>query len=137
MRVLRWTPFFLLLGAIVTPANLLIGNHINVAFWVASWTVPGLALDLSRMLNGGKAAWSRKEVFSWRGLAAVVIFLVVAGLLETPLDNLGGYHNSLSNPYLNTDWSQFADVVTVTVALLIARQFLQWTKPKEHSAPAI
>lgn len=134
VRVLRWTPWFVLLGVIVTPANLLIGNHINVAFWLASWAVPGLGLDLARMLAGGGPVWNRKQVITWRGLGAVVIFLAVAALLETPLDSLGGYHNSLSPAAANTDWSQFSDVVAVTVALLIARQFLQWTKPSAEAA---
>ena len=133
VRVLRWTPWFVLVGVIVTAANLLIGNHINVTFWLASWAAPGLALDLARMLAGGRPVWSRKQVITWRGLGAVLIFLAVAGLLETPLDNLGGYHNSLATSAVNTDWSQFSDVVAVTVALLIARQFLQWTKPSAEA----
>lgn len=128
--VLRWTPWFVLLGAAAALGNLWLGNHITVTFWVASWALPGLALDLSRALNGGGPAWKRKEIFTPRGLLAVVIFLGVALPLESLLDDLGGYHASSVAWYVNTDWSQLSDALTVTIAFSIARQFLAWTKPK-------
>jgi hypothetical protein len=126
-KVLHLTPWFALLGAIAAPANLLLGNHITSSFWVASMALPGLLLDLSRMLNGGKA-WERKEGwFTKRTVAAVVIFVVVAAPLERLVDQLGGYQST--NAFVNTDWSQLSDVVALSVALLVARQFLQWSKP--------
>ena len=128
--VLRWTPWFVLLGVVAALGNLLLGNHITAIFWVASWALPGLALDLSRALNGGKPAWNRKQVFTVRGLIALVIFLGVALGLEPLLDSLGGYHASSVAWYVNTDWSQLSDALTVTIAFSIARQFLAWTKPK-------
>jgi hypothetical protein len=127
-RVLHLTPWFTLLGVIAAPANLLLGNHITFAFWVASWALPGLVLDLSRMLNGGRA-WERKEGwFTRRTVAAVVIFVAVAAPLEKLLDSLGGYQSN--NALVNTDWSQLSDAVALSVALPVARQFLQWSKPK-------
>lgn len=128
--VLRWTPWFVLLGVIASLGNLLLGNHITVAFWVASWGLPGLALDLARALNGGQPAWNRKEILTLRGLLAVVIFLGAALPLEPVVDSLGGYHASSVAWYVNTDWSQLSDALTVTIAFSIARQFLAWTKPK-------
>jgi hypothetical protein len=129
---LHATPWFALLGVIAALANLLIGNHITFVFWVASWALPGLLLDLSRMLNGGKA-WERKQGwFTKRSVAAVVIVVAVAAPLEAVMDHLGGYEST--KPLVNTDWSQLSDVVAVSVALLVARQFLQWSKPKKGSA---
>jgi len=133
MRSLHLTPWFTLFGAIAATANLLLGNHINFGFWVASTALPGLMLDLSRMLNGGKA-WERKEGwFTKRTVAAVVILVAVAAPLEAVLDRLGGYQST--NALVNTDWSQLSDAVALTVALPVARQFLQWSKPKKSSAP--
>ena len=127
MGRLRFTPWFALFGVVAAVANLLIGNHINFAFWVASMAVPGLAIDLSRMVNGSNA-WERKEGWvTWRTAVAVVITLVVSTPLESVVDRLGGYDSS--NPLVNTDWSQLSDVVAVTVALVVARQFLQLTRP--------
>lgn len=91
--------------------------------------LPGLLLDLSRLLNRGKA-WERKE--GWvtrRTLAAASIVVLIAGPLERVMDHLGGYQPS--NELVNTDWSQLADVVALSVALPVARQFLQWTKPNK------
>ena len=135
--VLRWTPWFVLLGAVATLGNLLLGNHITVSFWVASWALPGLALDLARSLNGGEPAWNRKEIFTLRGLVAVVIFLGVALPLESALDSVGGYHASSVPWYVNTDWSQLSDALTVTIAFSIARQFLAWTRPKAQSVVVV
>ena len=133
-RVLRWTPWFVLFGAIAGPANLLLGNHVTVVFWVASMALPGLVLDVSRLVNGGKA-WQRSE--GWitrRTVAAVVILVAVASPLESVLDRLGGYHPT--SGLVNTDWSQLADVVAVSVALAVARQFLQWTRPRTDPQPS-
>lgn len=125
-RLVRFTPWFALLGVLAAVANLLLGNRINFAFWVASMSVPGLALDLSRLANGSKA-WERKEGWlTWRTAVAVVIVIVVAAPIESALDHLGGYDSS--KPLVNTDWSQLSDVVSVTLALVVSRQFLQWTK---------
>jgi hypothetical protein len=127
-KVLHLTPWFALFGAIAAPANLLLGNHITFGFWVATMALPGLVLDLSRMLNGGKA-WERKEGwFTKRTVAAVVILVAIAAPLEAVLDHLGGYQST--NALLNTDWSQLSDVVALSVALPVARQFLHWSKPK-------
>jgi hypothetical protein len=127
-KVLHVTPWFALVGAIAAPANLLLGNHITFGFWVATMALPGLVLDLSRMLNGGKA-WERKEGwFTKRTVAAVVIFVAIAAPLEAVLDHLGGYQSA--NALVNTDWSQLSDAVAVSVALAVARQFLQWSKRK-------
>jgi hypothetical protein len=99
---------------------------------VATTALPGLLLDLSRMLNGGKA-WERKEGwFTKRTVAAVVILVAVAAPLEAVLDHLGGYQST--HPLVNTDWSQLSDAVAVSVALLVARQFLHWSKPKKGLA---
>ena len=126
IRLLRFTPWFALFGVLAAVANLLLGNRINFVFWVASTAVPGLALDLSRMANGSRA-WERKEGWlTWRTAAAAVIVIVVAAPIESVVDHLGGYDSS--KPLVNTDWSQLSDVVSVTLALLVARQFLQWTK---------
>ena len=126
-KVLHLTPWFALFGAIVAPANLMVGNHITVGFWVATWALPGLVVDLSRMLNGGRA-WERKEGwFTVRTVAAVVILVAIAAPFEAVLDHLGGYQST--NALVNTDWSQLSDAVAVSVALLAARQFLHWTKP--------
>lgn len=133
-RVLRWTPWFVLFGAIAGPANLLLGNHVTVVFWVASTALPGLVLDVSRMVNGGRA-WQRSE--GWitrRTVAAVVIFVAIALSLESVLDRLGGYHPA--SELMNTDWSQLSDVVAVSVALAVARQFLQWTRPRMDPQPS-
>ncbi len=114
------------------PANLLLGNHITFGFWVATMALPGLLLDLSRKLNGGKA-WERKE--GWvtkRTVAAVVSFVAIAAPLEAVLDHLGGYQSR--NALVNTDWSQMSDAVAVSVALLVARQLLQWSKPEKGSS---
>ena len=134
-RVLHLTPWFALFGAIAATANLLLGNHITFGFWVATMALPGLMLDLSRMLNGGKA-WHRAE--GWvtkRTVAAVVILVAIAAPLEAVLDQLGGYQST--NALVNTDWSQLADVVAVSVALLVARQFLQLSKPKKGPAAGL
>lgn len=126
IRRLRFTPWFALFGVFAAAVNLLIGNHINFAFWVASTAVPGLALDLSRMANGSNA-WERKQGWvTWRTAAAVVIVFVIAAPVESVMDRLGGYDSS--NPLVNTDWSQLSDVVSVTVASVVARQFLQLTR---------
>jgi hypothetical protein len=94
--------------------------------------LPGLVLDLSRMLNGGRA-WERKEGwFIKRTVAAVVILVVIAAPLEAVLDHLGGYQSTKA--LVNTDWSQLSDAVALSVALAAARQFLQWSKPKKRSA---
>ena len=131
-KVLRLTPWFALFGAIAAPANLLLGNHVTFVFWVAAMAMPGLVLDLSRMLNGGKA-WERKEGwFTKRMVAAVVIVVAVAAPLEAVLDRLGGYQST--HPLVNTDWSQLADAVALSVALPVARQFLHWSRPKTRSA---
>ncbi len=130
--VLHLTPWFALLGAIAAPANLLLGNHITFTFWVATMALPGLLLDLSRVLNGGKA-WERKDGwFTKRTVAAVVILVAIAVPLEGVLDHLGGYQST--NGLVNTDWSQLSDAVALSVALPVARQFLQWSKPKQGSA---
>ena len=127
-RVLHLTPWFALFGAIAALANLLVGNHITFGFWVATTALPGLVLDLSRMLNRGKA-WERKEGwFTRRTLVAVVILVAVAAPLEAVLDRLGGYQST--NALVNTDWSQLSDAVALSVALPVARQLLQWSKPK-------
>ena len=126
--MLHLTPWFTFLGLVAAPANLLLGNHITFGFWVATMALPGLLLDLSRMLNGGKA-WERKE--GWvtkRTVAAVVIVVVIAAPLERLMDHLGGYQST--NELVNTDWSQLSDVVALSVGLPVARQFLQWTKPR-------
>jgi hypothetical protein len=69
-KVLHLTPWFALFGAIAAPANLLLGNDITFGFWVVTMALPGLVLDLSRMLSGGKA-WERKEGwFTKRTMAA-------------------------------------------------------------------
>jgi hypothetical protein len=128
-QVLHLTPWFALFGAIAATANLLLGNHITFGFWVVTTALPGLVLDLSRMLNGGKA-WERKEGwFTKRTVAAVVIFVVVAAPLEAVLDHLGGYQST--SALVNTDWSQLSDAVALSVALPVARQFLHWSKPKK------
>ena len=128
-KVLHLTPWFALFGAIAAPANLLFGNHITFGFWVATMALPGLMLDLSRMLNGDKA-WERNEGwFTKRTVAAVVIFVAIAAPLEALLDHLGGYRTT--NALVNTDWSQLSDAVALSVALPVARQFLQWSKPKK------
>jgi hypothetical protein len=134
-KVLHFTPWFALFGAIAAPANLLLGNHVTFAFWVASTALPGLALDLSRMLNGGKA-WERKEGwFTKRTAAAALILVAVAVPLESVLDHLGGYQSA--NAFVNTDWSQLSDVVALSVALPVARQFLRWSKPQMGSAAVL
>jgi hypothetical protein len=131
-KVLHLTPWFALFGAIAAPANLLLGNHITFGFWVATMALPGLVLDLSRMLNGGKA-WERKEGwFTKRTAAAVVILVAIAAPLEAVLDHLGGYQST--NALVNTDWSQLSDAVALSVALPVARQFLHWSKPNKGSA---
>lgn len=128
VAALRWATWFAVFGAIVAVANLRLGNHITVGFWVASWALPGLLLDLSRLVNGGKA-WERKEGWiTWRTVVAVVIVVAIASPLESVLDRLGGYHPA--SQLVNTDWSQLADAVSVSIAFPVARQFLQWTKPK-------
>jgi hypothetical protein len=82
-------------------------------------------LDLSRMLNGGKA-WERKQGwFTKRAVAAVVILVAIAAPLEAVLDHLGGYQST--NALVNTDWSQLSDALALSVALPVARQFLQWS----------
>jgi len=130
-KVLHLTPWFALFGAIAAPANLLLGNHITFGFWVATMALPGLLLDLSRMLNGGKA-WERKEGwFTKRTVAAVVILVAIAAPLEAVLDHLGGYQST--NALVNTDWSQLSDAVALSVALPVARQYLQWSKPNKGS----
>jgi hypothetical protein len=127
-KVLHLTPWFALFGVIAALANLLLGNHITFGFWVASTALPGLLLDLSRMLNGGKA-WERKEGwFTKRTVAAVVILVAVAAPLEAVVDRLGGYEST--NALVNTDWSQLSDAVAVSMALAVARQFLQWSRPR-------
>ena len=127
-KILHLTPWFALFGAVAAPANLLLGNHVTFGFWVATWALPGLVLDLSRMLNGGKA-WERNEGwFTRRTVAAAVIVVAIAAPLEAVLDHLGGYQST--NALVNTDWSQLADAVALSVALPVARQFLQWSKPK-------
>lgn len=127
IRRFRFTPWFVLLGVVAAAANLLIGNHINFVFWVVSMAAPGLALDISRIVNGSNA-WERKEGWvTWRTAVAVVIVLLISAPLESAMDRLGGYDSS--KPLVNTDWSQLSDVVAVTVALLLARQFLQLTRP--------
>ena len=132
-KVLRLTPWFALFGAIAALANLLLGNHITFGFWVATTALPGLVLDLSRMLNRGKA-WERKEGwFTKRTVAAVVILVAIAAPLEAVLDHLGGYQST--NALVNTDWSQLSDALALSVALAAARQFLHWSKPKKLSAP--
>ena len=131
-QVLHLTPWFALFGAIAAPANLLFGNHITFGFWVATMALPGLVLDLSRMLNGGKA-WERKEGwFTKRTAAAAVILVAIAAPLEPVLDHLGGYQST--NALVNTDWSQLSDAVALSVALPVARQFLHWSKPNKGSA---
>jgi hypothetical protein len=131
-KVLHLTPWFALFGAIAAAANLLLGNHITVGFWVATMALPGLVLDLSRLLNGGRA-WERKEGwFTKRTVAAVVIFVALAAPLEAVLDHLGGYQST--HPLVNTDWSQLSDAVALSVALPMARQFLHRSKPKTWSA---
>jgi hypothetical protein len=130
--VLHVTPWFALFGAIAASANLLLGNHITFGFWVATTALPGLMLDLSRMLNGGRA-WERKEGWlTMRTVAAAVILVVIAAPLEMVLDHLGGYQST--NALVNTDWSQLSDAVALSVALPVARQFLHWSKPKKGSA---
>lgn len=127
VRVLRFAPWFALFGAIVAVANLRLGNHITVGFWIATWALPGLLLDLSRLVNGGKA-WERREGWiSWRTVVAAVIVVGIASPLESILDRLGGYHPA--SQLVNTDWSQLSDALAVSVAFPVARQFLQWTKP--------
>lgn len=127
IAVLHLAPWFAIFGAIVAVANLRLGNHITVSFWVASWALPGLLLDLSRLVNGGKA-WERREGWiTWRTVVAVVIVVGIAAPLESVLDRLGGYHPA--SQLVNTDWSQLSDAVAVSVAFPVARQFLQWTKP--------
>jgi len=131
-KVLHLSPWFALFGAIAAPANLLFGNHITFGFWVATTALPGLVLDLSRMLNGGKA-WERNDGwFTKRTVAAVVILVAIAAPLEAVLDHLGGYQST--NALVNTDWSQLSDAVALSVALPVARQFLHWSKPKKGSA---
>ena len=131
-KVMHLTPWFALFGAIATPTNLLLGNHITLGFWVATMALPGLTLDLSRMLNGGKA-WERKEAwFTKRTVAALVIVVAIAAPLEAVLDHLGGYRST--NALVNTDWSQLSDALALSVALPVARQFLHWSKPKKGSA---
>jgi hypothetical protein len=131
-KVLHLTPWFALFGAIAAPANLLLGNHVTFGFWVATMALPGLVLDLSRILNGGKA-WERKEGwFTKRTVAAVATLVAIAAPLEAVSDHLGGYQST--NALVNTDWSQLSDAVAVSVALPVARQFLQWSKPKNGSA---
>ncbi len=130
-KVLHLTPWFAVFGAIAALANLLLGNHITFGFWVASMALPGLVLDLSRMLNGGRA-WERKEGwFTKRTVAAVVILVAIAAPLEAVLDHLGGYQST--NALVNDDWSQLSDAVALSVALPVARQFLHWSKPKNGS----
>lgn len=125
--VLRFTPWFALFGAIVAFANLRLGNHITFSFWVATWALPGLLLDLSRLVNGAKA-WERREGWiTWRTVVAALIVVGIAAPLESVLDRLGGYHPA--SQLVNTDWSQLSDAVAVSVAFPVARQFLQWTKP--------
>jgi hypothetical protein len=132
IKVLHLTPWFAIFGAIAAPANLLLGNHITFGFWVATTALPGLVLDLSRMLNGGKA-WERKEGwFTKRTVAAVVILAAIAAPLEAVLDHMGGYQ--ATNAFVNTDWSQLSDAVALSVALPVARQFLQWSKPTGAAA---
>jgi hypothetical protein len=131
-RVLHLTPWFALFGAIAALANLLLGNHITFGFWVVTMALPGLVLDVSRMLSGGKA-WERSEGwFTKRTVAAVVILIAIAAPLEAVLDHLGGYRST--NALVNTDWSQLSDAVAFSVALPVARQFLHWSKPKKGSA---
>ena len=99
---------------------------------MATTALPGLVLDLSRMLNGGRA-WERKEGwFTKRTMAAVVILVAIAAPLEAVLDHLGGYQSK--NALVNTDWSQLSDALAVSVTLLVTRQFLQWSKPMKGSA---
>ena len=125
-KVLHLTPWFALFGAIAAPANLLLGNRITFGFWVATMALPGLVLDLSRMVNGGKS-WERKEGwFTKRTVAAVVILVAVAAPLEAVLDHVGGYQST--NALVNTDWSQLSDAVALSVALPVARQFLEWSR---------
>lgn len=127
----RLTPWFALFGVVAAAANLLLGNHISFVFWVVSMAVPGLAIDLSRMVNGSRA-WERKEGWvTWRTAGAVAIVVVIAAPLESLMDHLGGYDSS--KPLMNTDWSQLSDVVAITAALLAARQFLQLTRPRKPS----
>jgi len=127
-KVLHLTPWFALFGALAAPANLLLGNHVTFGFWVATTALPGLLLDLSRMLNGGKA-WERKEGwFTKRTVAALVILVAIAAPLEQVLDHLGGYKST--NALVNTDWSQLSDAVALSVALPVARQFLHWSKSR-------
>lgn len=131
-KVLHLTPWFALFGAIAAAANLLLGNHITFGFWVATTALPGLVLDLARMLNGRKA-WTRKEGwFTKRTVAAVAILVATAAPLEAVLDHLGGYRST--NAFVNTDWSQLSDALALSVALPVSRQFLQWSRPKEGSA---
>jgi len=133
-KVLHLTPWFALFGAIAATANLLLGNHIIFGFWVATTALPGLVLDLSRMLNGGKA-WDRKEGwFTKRTMAVVVILVAISVPLEAVLDHLGGYQST--NALVNTDWSQLSDAAALSVALPVARQFLHWSKPKKGWAGA-
>lgn len=80
------------------------------------------------MVNGGKA-WERNEGWiNWRTVVAAVIVVGIASALESVLDRLGGYHPA--SQLVNTDWSQLSDAVAVSVAFPVARQFLQWSKPK-------
>ena len=127
-KVLHLTPWFALFGAIAAPANLLLGNHITFVFWVGTMALPGLVLDLSRMLNGGKAWEPNEGWFTRRTAASVVIVVGIAAPLEAVLDHLGGYQST--NALVNTDWSQLSDAVALSVALPVARQFLQLSKPK-------
>ena len=126
-RVLRFTPWFALLGVIAAVANLLLGNHITVSFWIASMAVPGLLLDLLRMLTG--QAWQRREGWiTWRTVGAIVIVVAISTPLESVLDRVGGYQPA--NELVNTDWSQLSDAVAFSLALVVSRQFLQWSRPK-------
>ena len=112
-------------------ANLLIGNHITFVFWVATTALLGLLLDLSRLINGGQA-WRRSEGWlTWRTVAAVVIVVAVSAPVEHVLDPLGGYRPA--NGLVNTDWSQLSDAVSVGIALPLARQFLQWSRPRKRT----
>ncbi len=134
-KVLHLTPCFAFFGAIAATANLTLGNHITFAFWVVTMALPGLVLDLSRILTGGKA-WEPKEGwFTKRTVAAVAILVAIATPLEAVLDHLGGYQST--NALVNTDWSQPSDAVTFSVALPVARQFLHWSKPKKGSAEVV
>ena len=131
--MLHLTPWFALFGAMVAPANLLIGNHITVVFWIATWALPGLVLDFSRMLTGSRAWQPAEGWWTWRTVAAIVIVVAIAAPFEMVLDHLGGYEPT--SALLNTDWSQLSDAIAFSVAAAVAREFLQLTKPKKELEP--